>query len=163
MSKIIKKFLPKLLLKEIHNLITSDSFPWYVHPWVTFEIEKEKEIYFTHMLYNKNQVNSSSYELIVSPFIKKLKFKKLIRAKLNLYPPSAKIIEHQWHTDTSYSHNVALFYLNTNNGFTLFKNPKKKIKSEANKCIIFDGGLEQHKSTTCTDKKFRLTLNINYE
>tara|TARA_R100000700_G_scaffold779_1_gene2086 strand:- start:1172 stop:1660 length:489 start_codon:yes stop_codon:yes gene_type:complete len=162
MSKIIKNFLPKSLLKQIITLITSDSFPWYVHTFVTFENSKEKEIYFTHILYNEDRINSSSYNLILSPFIKKIKFKKLIKAKLNLYPISQKKIEHQWHTDKSYPHKVALFYLNTNNGFTLFKNPYKKIKSESNKCIIFDG-LQEHKSTTCTDKKFRLTLNINYE
>ena len=164
MYKTVQNFLPKLLLKEIVNLITSDSFPWYVHSFVTFELkkEKEKDIYFTHILYNEDQINSSSDELIGAQFIKKIKFKKLMRAKVNLDHTSKKIIEHQWHTDKSQSHKVALLYLNTNNGCTLFKKPKKKIKSEANKCIIFNG-LEEHKSTTCTDKKFRLTLNINYE
>ena len=90
MSKIIKNFLPKSLLKQIITLITSDSFPWYVHTFVTFENSKEKEIYFTHILYNEDRINSSSYNLILSPFIKKIKFKKLIKAKLNLYPISQK-------------------------------------------------------------------------
>ena len=35
-------------------------------------------------------------------------------------------------------------------------------KDGQNKCVIFDGD-QEHRSSSCTDKAFRLTLNINYE
>jgi hypothetical protein len=104
--------------------------------------------------------NAVQADILIEPFLDKLKIKKLIRAKLNLYPRTNKKIIHGFHTDFKYKHNVVLFYFNTNNGQTLFKD--RKITSEENKSIVFDGSLE-HSSTTCTDKNYRITLNVNYE
>ena len=42
----------------------------------------------------------------------------------------------------------------------MFKN-NKKIISEKNKLVIFDGNTE-HQSTTCTDKDYRIVINFNY-
>jgi len=160
--KEIKNFMPDNILKNITDTITSDTFPWYYNPFVAFKGENSQNIYFTHILYNNDNVNSSYFKDMALPFIDKLKVKKLIKIKLNLYPYSEKLIKHNWHVDAPFKHTVALYYINTNNGFTFMKNPDTKIKSEANKCVIFDGHHE-HRSTTCTDQQCRLTLNIDYE
>ena len=55
---------------------------------------------------------------------------------------------------------VAIYYLNTNNGHTVFKN--KKVKSEKNKIVIFNGDVE-HKAEYQTDKDTRMVINFNYE
>jgi hypothetical protein len=55
---------------------------------------------------------------------------------------------------------TGIFYINTNNGYTKFKN-KKLIKSEENKLIFFDSSKE-HTGTTCTDELFRIVINFVY-
>ena len=77
-----------------------------------------------------------------------------------MYPRTDKKVIHGFHTDNDNKHNVVLFYFNTNNGQTLFRD--RKVTSEENKAVIFDGSLE-HSSTTCTNQNYRITLNVNYE
>ena len=55
----------------------------------------------------------------------------------------------------------AIFFINTNNGKTLFKNIDKEIISKENRIVIFDGRLE-HTGTTCTDQRNRILINFNY-
>lgn len=160
--KVKDNFLPKKFNEEIFNILTGDSFPWYYNPFVTHKHEKDSRIYFTHIAYYDGKINSTIYEKLMTPFFKKLKIKKLTRVKLNLYIPTKKIINHKWHVDFMFKHKTALYYLNTNNGYTTFKDPNKKVSSVANRCAIFDGHHE-HRSSTCTDQKCRITLNINYE
>ena len=51
--------------------------------------------------------------------------------------------------------------LNTCNGYTKFKK-SGKVKSVANRMVIFDSNLE-HQGVTCTDKKRRVVINFNYD
>ena len=56
---------------------------------------------------------------------------------------------------------TAIFYVNTNNGKTIFKHNKEQISSRENRVVIFDGRLK-HAGTTCTDAKNRIVINLNY-
>ena len=49
--------------------------------------------------------------------------------------------------------------MNTNNGYTLFKN--KKINSVENRIVLFNSD-ESHSSTNTTDCKSRIVINFNY-
>ena len=153
------KFFKKNDFNKMKYIVTHPNFNWYLQKSV-LETKKDKDIYFTHTFFKENEIRSPFYKDIIIPFIEKLKIKKLIRAKLNLYPRTDKKIIHGFHTDFKYKHNVALFYFNTNNGETLFRD--KKVISEENKIVIFDGSLE-HSSTTCTNQNYRISLNVNYE
>ena len=55
---------------------------------------------------------------------------------------------------------MAIYYFNTNNGYTLFENGDK-VESIRNRLIMFKSNL-RHTGTTCTDKPNRYVLNINY-
>ena len=55
---------------------------------------------------------------------------------------------------------TAIYYLNTNNGFTKFENGDK-VNSVANRIVIFDSNLK-HTGTSCTDSYARLLINFNY-
>jgi hypothetical protein len=92
--------------------------------------------------------------------LKKLSVKSLLRVKANLLHKTEKTIEHGFHRDFPYENNTAIFYLNTNNGYTKFKN-KKIIKSEKNKLVDFNSSLE-HTGSTCTDEDYRIVINFNY-
>ena len=80
--------------------------------------------------------------------------------RLLLYVNQGKHIIHDRHTDKPYSHKASLLYLNTNNGFTEFDDGTR-VDSIENRFVTFDGSVP-HSSSTCTDKKNRLVLAINY-
>tara|TARA_R100001224_G_scaffold60983_1_gene36379 strand:- start:14 stop:490 length:477 start_codon:yes stop_codon:yes gene_type:complete len=157
MFKVKNNFFKKNEFIKMKYIITHPNFNWFLQTPV---VDKDNCIYFSHIFFNDNKILSPFYKDIIMPFVDKLKIKKLLRSKLNLYPKTHKQIIHGFHTDRKDKHNVILFYFNTNNGQTLFKN--KKINSKENKIVVFDGSLE-HSSTTCTDQNYRITLNINYE
>ena len=64
------------------------------------------------------------------------------------------------HRDYAYPHQVALFSLNTCNGYTYFEDTKEKVPSIANQLVIFDGN-RNHCSVAQTDENLRINININ--
>jgi len=152
--KEIKNLLNKDISNYIEQEMLSNNFAWYIHP-VT---KKEENFYFVHNFYD-DKINSSHFDSLILPILGKFEFNKILRIKGNLYPKTNKIIEHAFHVDQVEDHKVAIYYVNSNNGKTIFKD--NQISSEKNKLVLFDGKKE-HKSTTCTDKSFRINININY-
>ena len=55
---------------------------------------------------------------------------------------------------------TAIFYLNSNNGYTLFKDDTR-VFSQENRLCLFNGHIE-HAGASCTNAKRRVVLNINY-
>ena len=55
---------------------------------------------------------------------------------------------------------TGVFYLNSNNGSTLFKNGKR-IYSKENRMLIFDGH-QKHCGVDCTDNDYRIVINYNW-
>jgi len=53
-----------------------------------------------------------------------------------------------------------LYSVNTNNGYTLFKDGKK-VLSLANQAVVFDGKMS-HSSVAQTDESIRVNININF-
>jgi hypothetical protein len=160
--KITKNFLNKDLFKKISNTLIENNFPWFIQ----FGVNKIKDgnIQFTHLFYQDTA--NSTYFTMLEPILYKLNIKKLHRIKANLILKTKKIIEHGYHTDyedlnIAKNCNTAILYMNTNNGYTKFKN-KKIIKSESNKFISFNSNM-LHTGSTCTDNDIRLVINFNYE
>jgi len=157
---VYDNFLDKFDYNSLYHIFTNkNSFPWYLMNGVVDEEEKNK-FQFTHLFYGLKGINSQFYNVLV-PILCKIKPKKIIRIKSNLQARTAKKIIHRWHTDLQEECKTGIFYLNTCDGYTEFKKPKKKIKSLANRFVEFDSNIE-HRGTTCTDKKYRLVLNFNY-
>ena len=103
----------------------------------------------------------SSHIKLIEPFLKKLKVKKLIRAKVNLFYPTNKIIKFDEHQDTDYKSDAAILYLNDCNGGTIIQK-NNFIQSKENRLLKFKGNL-LHQSTSCSNKKYRILININYD
>lgn len=133
-------------------------FPWFYTSYVSTPQSKDGE-YFSHIMYN-NFVPTSEYYNFITPVLKFLNAKALIRIKVNLFPKTLQLLEHDWHVDYSFPHKGALLYVNSNNGFTILKDGTK-IESVENRIMLFDPSVS-HKSTTCTDQDVRLTLVVNY-
>lgn len=162
--KIIDNYLKKKETDYIYNVMVSEHFAWFVTPVTN---EDKKNFQFTHGFYRKSLPNSGMINLI-KPFLEKLNPKKILRCKVNLLHKTHKIIQHDYHCDLTNSDGsignckIGIFYLNTNNGYTIFKKNKKKIQSIKNRAVFFDNK-DIHAGSTCTDSKFRIVLNINYE
>ena len=154
--KIIKNCLSKENHKEIKNIIYSDYFAWYLNFGVNYIGDGNKQ--FTHTFYDKNNINSDFFKNL-KPIIDLLNPSTLLRIKANLLTKTSKIIRHEYHADQSIKSTTAIFYVNTNNGYTKFENGKK-INSEENKLIIFDNFLK-YAGTTCTAEDERIIINFN--
>lgn len=159
MIKQIKNPLTKEQAIKIKENFTNNNFPWYLTKGVVHKTDKNYQ--FTHNFYDKLQFKSNYIELL-DPILHILNPCSILRIKANLIIKNNKIIEHSIHRDIDYAKNykTAIYYVNTNNGYTKFKDGKK-IYSEENKLIVFDGNNE-HCGTTCSDEDYRIVINFNY-
>lgn len=150
-------FITNEELKNIQQVILNKNFPWYCSVGVSSAMNKDG-VYFTHMLYQDKI--TSEYTSIVDPILKKLKAFCIKRIKVNMYPATHKIFEHEKHRDYPEKHKGFLFYINNNNGFTRMSD-KTKIESRENRGLFFDPS-DFHNSSTCTDEPYRININFNY-
>lgn len=158
MFKIKDNFLKKEDYLLLNNKLISNNFPWYLIKESTKESNEKNDFHFGHNFYINNQINSDYFNLI-NPLIELLDVKALIRIKANLYPISKNLFLPKKHVDQTFKCKVAIFYINTNNGYTMIEN--KKIESIENRIVFFESD-KKHFGTNCTDTKCRLTLNFNY-
>lgn len=157
--KIIDGFLKQSQFEEITKLYLTDELPWFYNDEVNYHDKQKNAYYFVHQVYKDHSINSSFHNPLI-PLIDKLEPKSLIRIKANLYPHSENLITHANHIDYDFEHKGAIFYLNTNNGFTILDDGTK-VESVANRLLMFDAH-KPHQSTNCTDEKVRVNINFNY-
>jgi|TARA_Y100001938_G_C7962754_1_gene365183 hypothetical protein len=158
--KITDNFLDKETFKSIQNLILNDTFDWYYAKAVTSEKLIRNEFQFIHIFYQFGKPRKSY--CVIEPIIQKINLFSLVRAKANLLTITPKIKQFDFHTDFDDKENLttAILYLNTCNGYTIFKDGTK-VESFANRFVEFDSKLE-HTGTTCTDENVRVVINFNY-
>ena len=165
--QIYDDFLPQdecQLLKE--QICFNKNFPFYLHNYVAL-CDEETSLwnwYGTHVFYEDGNINSQYFEFvneIFNPkFIEMGIFKSLIRIKANFYSNTDSIKEHGSHRDYNYSHNAAVYSLNTCDGFTRLESGDI-IHSIENRLVIFDGD-QIHNSSTTTNQPVRFNLNFNF-
>lgn len=149
--------------KGIYDLFTGSTIPWFFNGSVTYgngPLESQfHDFQFTHTMYASTRVQSPMFEKL-TPILDKLSIKALVRIKANLIPYAKTIIEHDMHIDFPYEAKTAIFYVNTNNGYTKFETGEK-VQSIGNRAVIFPMQTK-HCGTTCTNSKIRVVININY-
>ena len=158
-------FLNPEEFKNIQTLLTNPSFPWFLNKGVVEKETDEKNMFqFTHTFWDNNLGGQTSPFLIeLEPLINKINPSKLYRIKANLVTRTDEIVVHGYHTDyhAPFKCTTSVFYINTNNGFTVFENGEKAYSLE-NRFARFDSNL-MHSGSSCTDKNFRCVININYD
>ena len=153
---IIKEnFLDKEFFKEIQDHMMGRFFPWYSHNHMV----EDDFLFFSHDFFNKGLVQSSVYEKFIVPIIKKLDVKALINVRSNFNVRQNKIYTSNWHSDLTFKAKTAIYYINTCNGKTEFKD--NIVECEENKMIVFDSD-EQHRMSSQTDSLKRIVINFNY-
>ena len=166
--EVIDNFLSEYQFKQINNVILTDHFPWY---WNGETLPSDDDYYnpndyqFTHRIFDLSDGGIlSDYYSLCDIIQQRLGVRKLSRIKMNLLPRTFFHRKGGMHTDlwglTSIQ-KTAIFYGNTNNGWTEFKKGGK-VKSVANRIVIFDSNTE-HTGVTCTNEKRRVIVNFNYD
>ncbi|MAG48437.1 hypothetical protein CMO86_01790 [Candidatus Woesearchaeota archaeon] len=177
MIDTIDNFLPEKDFQYIVDWTLSESTKWSFIERANKESKTNSEYMFAHNFLNtaiNNTPGGLFYEgadeipkLIMSNTGKRHAGKSiaLFRAKANLYTRDNKHKELSYHKDV-YGEGekdwmTLLYYVNTNNGYTDFKNGEK-CESVANRAVIFPACIE-HQTVTQTDTPVRFNININYK
>ena len=142
---------------------------WHYQDVVDYE--QGDNFMFCHLFWTTDKGLISPFSDILESFYTKLNTQILIRIKANLTTKTKTHLESEFHYDhefvgsrlpdgtlTSYT---AIYYVNTNNGYTLFKDGNLKVDSVGNRIAIFDSS-KLHKAVSCTDEKRRVVINFNY-
>ena len=164
--QVIDNFLPEYQFRQISNMILSNEFSWYFFDGV---IEpNDGQCQFTHSFFDMIYGGRLSDHYPLFDIVQqKLRVSRLDRIKSNLNPKTVFHRKGGYHTDQRHPsegllhQKTAVFYINTNNGWTEFKKGGK-VKSVENRIVIFDSNLE-HTGVTCTDEKRRVIVNFNYD
>ena len=166
MIEVYDNFLDDISFKMIEKEIMHDPFLWSwcentvsVGEGSILEKDHLDNHQMYHMIYNGHEPTSPFYKTLY-PLLKKLEAVSILRIKANLNTRTSKIVEHGFHADMPFKCYTGIFYLNTCDGYTVFKNGEK-VKSVANRYIEFDSHL-LHSGTSTTDSKRRVVINFNY-
>jgi len=168
--KIEKNLLFPLYFNKLKNILTSVDFPWYFQPH-TLSDQPDSYFMFTHTLFAFERGQNSKWFKDFEPIIyfldNKIKIKKLVRMKFNLYTNQNKKINHTAHWDSADEKGnprkgitVSIFNFTTCNGGTIIND--KKYPSNENEALIFDN-VNKHSGIVQTNTQTRIVLNIALE
>ena len=166
---VIEKFLPEDYFQELKSTVFDKNFLWNFSEVSVYNSQQELEdltnYQFSHVLYENSKPCSKFYENF-SILFGKLNCSVLLRAKINLNVNIGSIKEKPFHTDIptfiakNINYNTGIFYFDTNNGYTKFKDGTV-INTVENRLLYFNGHIP-HCGSSCTDSKKRIVLNINW-
>ena len=169
--EVIDNFLEQESFNELQKFFMSPRSQWR---FVDFVVSKDqdnqkKDGYFVHSFRDLHPVTfedrfpiSPNYDVLyklLDKLKKKVNFNQILRIRSSLFPRREKQNSDAFHVDYKFDHKVCIFYINTNNGYTLFKTGEK-VESVANRLLIFDG-LKEHSTVVQSDTSARYIININ--
>ena len=164
--------LPEEELRKLQDVMLLDydkknnTIPWYIHKMYPTKqdamCEQKEAFYWIHTFHDRQRVESEHFGILY-PLLNKINPKALVRVRANCNTVTDRIIEHGHHTDLPEWANcmTSVFYLNTNNGYTLFEEDGSKVQSVENRLCTFPCSV-RHSSTTATDVTQRVVINFNY-
>ena len=160
--KIIDNFLDEDEFKILQQYLTNDNFTWNLLPSIANNKQGLDQFQLVHPFFDISKPSQTDWSPFLQPILTKLNAQYIFRIKANLRPRTSQGVLSDFHTDMNLNQQTAIFYLNTNNGYTKFKdNTLDDIPSVANRLITFYGHLE-HCGCSATDCNNRIVLNINY-
>ena len=146
--KTIQDFLPKQSFDRLSQIIFAPTFPWYLTTSVASPYLKSKEnsklFYMSHLVYEKekyvkvNPNDQTIIDLLLEKLVPEEGNLQLIRMKINFYPNTTELHEHDYHRDFEYSHMGAILSLNTCDGYTKIRETDTKYHSWANTLLSFN-------------------------
>ena len=169
--EIIDNFLEQDEFNELQKFFMSPRSQWRFIDFVVSKDQdnQEKDGYFVHSFRDLHPVaykdrfpispNYSVLDKLMEKLKRKISFKQILRIRSSLFTRREQQIPDAFHVDYKFDHKVCIFYINSNNGYTLFKSGEK-VESIANRILIFDG-LKEHSTVVQSDTSARYIININ--
>ena len=172
--KVVDNFLDDDELKEVKEIFTSTTLPWYRNDSIASLdatgslMNPLDNYYFTHLLYSGHSITSEHFTKILQIFQPKIReaigldFHTIIRIKGNCYVRTEELQTHPWHVDSRDMPDLmgCIFALNTCDGYTGFIDGTT-VDSVENRMVFFDS-TDKHHSTSCTNAQNRLNINFNF-
>lgn len=166
MIKIIDNLLPHNEWKLLHDYyLTNDESIEVDCPYLYLDHMVENDHFqFVHPIatareggyFNRLRVHR------IKALLEKLKVDYLLRCKVNLTTCTPEPLQSTYHCDSEQNNITAIYYINTCNGKTRFKDEDiDDVDSVANRAVVFPSHL-MHCTVTATDVKARVVININY-
>ena len=160
--KIIDNFLDEDSFEVLQQYFLSDTISWHLGNSITYDKQGIDQYQFVHTFFDVGKPYLNNWSNFLTPLFNKLQPKYILRVKANCRPRTTNAVLSNYHTDMDLHQQTAIFYLNTNNGYTKFQdNSLEDVPSVANRLLTFYGGLK-HCGASCTDQNTRIVLNINY-
>lgn len=158
-------FLPLTEYVNIQRITMDGTFPYFFRGTVAYDNSHEEKFIMGHRLYDWNEggnLTESKYiEGILQPLLNVLQPKTLYRAQVNMNCRNDIRQFAHWHVDQpNMQHSTALYYVNTNNGWTEFENGTK-VPCIGNSIGIWSENI-RHRGAYQTDTAVRICININY-
>ncbi len=170
MIEVIDDYLDSHLHEELYNYWTgnydngdiSNSCAWTFKNGIN--APGDGHCQYVHLIYSKHHILSTAYNT-VEPIIDKEDMSAIARIKANAISQTKELVVFDWgfHCDCGpHAHDMmtAIYYINTNDGYTLFEDGNK-VKSVANRFVKFPATM-MHTGTSCTDDYRRIVINFNY-
>ena len=162
--RIVDNFLPSSQFKELQSFMLGDNFPWFFNDHITNPGDGHYQ--YTHTFYRYDINLASQWHYLIHDCLRKLLPKKIHRIKANLNPQASSHVRGGYHVDFSkkregFDCTTSILYLNTNNGWTQFKNGDK-VDCVENRMVFFKSKLK-HEGVGCTDQLRKVVINFNYE
>ena len=164
--QIIDNVLSKDVLINLQDTMFAGDFDWHLTRPGSKDVlcDELYNVQFSHMFFLNPKMRSQYFELI-TPILEKLNVTILIRAKANLVMNTSTIQLHSYHidlpTNVAVNAKTAVFYLNTNDGYTVFQDTQQKVESIENRLVIFNAD-QMHSGTSCTNQSYRSVINFAY-
>ena len=163
MVEIIDNALSDENHEKLYNAVYDETFLWQYNDAKT-KSGKKHDHQMVRVLYRAQTAYAvPEYLFIPNLFAEILDPYIWLKVKVNLTLYAPKILPYKMHRDMGYDgHNfkTAIYYINDNNGKTLFETGEE-VESVANRLVIFDEKIK-HTGTTHTDVQTRCVLNMNY-
>ena len=161
-------YLDEPIYSKIKEVFEGNNVSWQFFGGTSHLNDDPKQFYFGHNIYQDHMsVSPIASELI--PLFNKINPMALHRVRVNLMPRTEENIESDFHCDYSEGFaypdkidlwSTSIYYLNDCDGYTKLEDGTV-IKSKANRLLTFTGNVK-HLGASCTDKKRRLVVNLNY-
>jgi len=167
--------IQKIMMGEV---VVKPDFPWFYRSGSVHKADVDNFTFIHFFYYHPDNLRPSTHEQKIHipergsiqyllPILQIIEPMVLWRIKAKLVPRTQNIVTNTFHVDTydiseekSKRWTTAIFYMNTNNGYTEFEDGTK-VESVANRMVTFPANIK-HRGTSCSDKNVRMVINFYY-
>ena len=159
LHKVIDNYLPEEVHKRMYDYCVYSAKPmWSFMPTQT-SVDDDKP-QFVIQIQNDLGGLTDPHNVWI-PILDELQSLGFLRIKLNCTLNTQDPEPSQYHTDFPGDSHTAIYYINTNNGYTQFEHDGSQVNSIANRIVMFPSNLK-HRGVSTTDTPFRMVMNLNY-